>query len=141
MDFKGEEMTNIRQKWLYTFIAVNAASFLYILFGYAVLGKTTGYDIIFNVIGMIIGVSIAMHCSYINKGTKLLFFQLIAQPLGVLSSVCFILYWKIMGTFPVVYAHYGTIILSPLYLYFAWQCYLLRNQYLAVRSAAEITAV
>ncbi|MCH9618995.1 MAG: hypothetical protein SP4CHLAM5_11390 [Chlamydiia bacterium] len=134
-------MTNIRQRWLYTFIAVNLSGFLYLLFGYVVLGKATGFDIIFNVIGMILGVSITMHCSYINRGTKWLFFQVIAQPLGVLTSLCFLLYWKITGTFPVLYAHYATLVFSPLYIYFAWQCYLLRNQYLQEVQVAEIAAI
>lgn len=132
---------NQRQKWLYTFIATNVATFLYLLFGFAVLNMASGLSIGIFLVMTLITVSITMHCSYISSGSKWLLFQVISGPLGLLVSIIWILYARITGVFPVGYEHYNTIVFSPLHLYFAWQCYLLRKQYLAERLVAEIAEV
>lgn len=125
----------IRQKWLYTYIVLTMAALLYSFVGVMVGAHSAMVLFLQNLMFTVVNVAAVMHCSYVSRGTRLLVFMAYLYPFSVIASAGVLVYFYFAGH-PILYVHYANIVLSPIMVYFAWTCHLLRARYLKERKEA-----
>ncbi len=130
---------DIRKKWLISFFSYEAVVFVFYLVGIFLSVPNAWAAMIGCTIGLVLGISMNMHCSYVMKGTKLLWCNAYLAPLWLLFAGIMVLSKLVMGS-PIQYLEYVNIVILPFGLVFSWMSYKLRKRYLYESQQVVMTA-
>lgn len=129
----------IRKNWLIAYFSYTVAVLVFYIVGY-ILGIEKGSTLLISMsIATVFNVAIVMHCSYVMKGTRLLWVFAYLNPIAVPINLILVSYIYMSG-FAVAYTLYFNLVLSPFIFYLAWTSRNLRKRYLYERQQVVMTA-